>query len=128
MSTSKDTKLLSKAMIGYLSFALFLVLFQFIYNIFAHGVTSYYMTYAFLFPLGIGGVRCLFDYFTKPSNSISLSIWQMGVSTLAVGSILHGVFDIYGNSNMFVPYFFYMGILLLVVSFIYELKVRFVVK
>jgi len=128
VSISEEHKLFTKAMIGYLSFTLFLIVFQFIYHIFAHGVTSNYMSYAFMFPLGLGVLSCLVDYLTKPSNVISLSIWQMGVVTLSVGSIMKGVFDIYGNTSSLVPYFFYAGILFIVLSLIIEVKTRFVVK
>lgn len=124
MSISSEHKAFLKRLIGYLYFAAFLFVFQLIYNIFAHGVTSTYMTYAFLIPLSIGGFRVLIDYLTTTSTIFSLRIWQMGIVTLSVGSLLHGAFDIYGSSNELVPTFFYAAVLLFVLSAGYEIYVR----
>jgi len=82
------------------------------------------MTYAFLIPLALGGIRVLIDYLSTTSTSLSLRIWQMGVVTLSVGSLLHGVFDIYGSSNELVPAFFYAAVALFVISAGYEIHFR----
>ncbi|PKL00475.1 MAG: hypothetical protein CVV56_05730 [Tenericutes bacterium HGW-Tenericutes-1] len=45
-------------------------------------------------------------------------IWRMGLVTLIIGFILHGVFDIYGSESELVNAIFYMGYGLLSTAFI----------
>ena len=102
----------------YLIISLSLVLFNYIYSIFAHGISSAYMTYAFLFPLVGGSLVSLFFIKIPIPKDLTKSLWRMGLSTLTVGSILKGVFDIYGSGSSLVPIFFVTGLILLATSII----------
>ncbi len=85
----------------YLLATLFTALFGAVYEHFGHGVYSYYMIYAFAFPLALGVVPFmmigLFELII-PSTA-SARLWGYGVSTLTVGSIMKGILDIYGTTN-----------------------------
>ncbi len=102
----------------YLYFTLFLVLFQIVYSIFSHGVGSLYMKLAFLFPLVLGVFISLLYTFGPGEGRLASDFRQMGIVSLSIGSILHGVFDIYGSEAALVSVFFYAGAILVLVSFI----------
>jgi len=80
------------------------------------------MTYAFLIPL-IGGTLVSFLLYIFPSpDYTSKNLWRMGLITLVIGFLLHGVFDIYGTEEALVSVFFTVGICLLAGSvFLYIL-------
>ena len=89
----------------YLLIALAVMAFGAVYKAFGHGVYSWYMLYAFAFPL-FGG--------TLPFLSIGLcsgkpyptqtciSFYHCGIATWTVGSIGRGVLEIYGTTNALV--------------------------
>ena len=98
-----------------LGWALFLALFGAVYEYFSHGVYSYYMLYAFAFPLGLGALpwcalalRAAHPLRTEPAR-----LWDSGVLTLAVGSVFRGVLDIYGTTNRLVVVYAIVGAALL---------------
>lgn len=114
MSTSVRKKILFKRSLRYLGVSAFLVVFNLIYGLFAHGVESLYMDYAFLVPLVLGTLVCLVLSFLPEAAETASRLWRMGIATLSVGFLLHGVFDIYGSASSLVPVFFWAaGILLL---------------
>lgn len=99
--------------------AMFVILFGAVYEIFSHGVYSYYMIYAFLFPL-IGGalpflVMARFDI-RKIPDSFCRTIYHAAIATLTTGSLLNGVLEIYGTTNHLSVYYWYAGILLAVIA------------
>lgn len=99
----------------YLLVSLFLILFGAVYEVFSHGVYSYFMIYAFAFPLA-GGVlpfsvmhmRGIKKY--PPHHARFL--YHSGIATLTVGSLIRGVLDIYGTTNTLTEYYWYIGIAL----------------
>ena len=111
----------AKTALWYLIFALLCALFGAVYEIFSHEVYSYFMIYAFVFPL-LGG--------TLPFLLLSLKqlkrfpclptryLYHFGISTLTVGSIIQGVLDIYGTTNSLVEYYWKGGVGFLLISVI----------
>lgn len=94
---------------NYFWFSLSLFIFQMIYSLFAHGVSSSYMKYVFLVPLLVGsGVSLLISLLPK-ENKLTSNLRQMGIATVVVGMILHGVFEIYGTAVGMVSVYFYVG-------------------
>ena len=118
VSISNDKSVLLKRALNYLLISILLVLFNFVYSLFAHGVSSLYMQYAFLLPLTGGSLLCmLMIYLPKPGFWVR-HVWRMGLVTLIIGFILHGVFDIYGSESELVKVIFYIGYGLLSTGFI----------
>ncbi|MBR0161165.1 MAG: hypothetical protein IJQ02_07810 [Oscillospiraceae bacterium] len=76
-------------------------LFGAVYERFSHGVYSYFMLYAFAFPLILGVIPSfLMDkagaFFPGKAAADCL---HAGILALTVGSIMQGVLEIYGTTN-----------------------------
>ena len=86
----------------YLAVTIFCVLLGFVYELNSNHVYSYFMLYAFAFPL-LGGVLPFFlAGFFKPKEYPSLTVrclWHCGIATLTTGSVFKGVLEIYGTTN-----------------------------
>lgn len=90
-----------KLTVIYLCVTVFTAIFGAVYSAFGHGIISYPMKLAFLFPLVMGLI---------PSFILSLNnsgvfpklparyLWHSSISLLTIGSVLRGVLDIYGNN------------------------------
>ena len=109
----------SKTAFVYLLVALFFVLFGAVYEIYSHEVYSYYMLYAFAFPL-IGGTLVFnilsFLKLLKYPNAIARNLYHSGIATLTVGSVVQGVLEIYGTTNALSDYYWSVGIVLIVIG------------
>lgn len=99
----------------YLLISLFCVLLGAVYELYSHEVYSYYMLYAFCFPL-VGGTTVFsilgFLELKKYPNGIARNLYHSGIATLTVGSIIRGVLDIYGTTNSLSDYYWPVGFLL----------------
>ena len=87
-------------------------LFGALYELFSHGVYSFYMLYAFAFPLTGGVLPFLaISLFAKKDRSVKLPgiSYHCGIATLTVGSILCGVMEIYGTTNMLTCWYWIVG-------------------
>lgn len=103
----------------YIAVTLFCGLFSFIYELFSHGVYSNFMVYLFAIPLLLG-VLPEFFALINPRFAVRSS-WQpilqaFAVATLAVGSALQGIVEIYGTTNQFIVYYFVVGVGLAIAS------------
>lgn len=111
LSTS-DTKRYSKIALVYLITAVFLALFGAVYEYFSFGVYSYFMLYAFAFPL-IGGTlpALLLSLREKAAFAHTWTAWlyRCGIATLSVGSVIQGVLEIYGTGNDLLRVYWYAG-------------------
>lgn len=97
---------------SYLLVSLFCVLFGAVYEHFSHEVYSYYMIYAFAFPLvcgtlplyalALGKIKCL-------PGRLTLNLYNAGIAAFTVGSIFKGVLDIYGTTNALLNVYWYLG-------------------
>ncbi len=113
LDIDKKTGFAFKTAFVYLLISCFCALFGAIYEINSHEVYSFYMIYAFAFPL-VGGAlpfsaMGLFRIKKYP-YSASRNIYHSGIATLTVGSIIRGVLEIYGTTNSLVKYYWIIGI------------------
>ena len=111
----------------------FVFVFAKIYGIFSHGVSSAFMSYAFLLPLSLIFFPKLLNLCTGNRlwngslkrkeeegeknlflSSLASFLWKSGVAVLTVGSIYKGVLEIYGTSGTFEWIYLVVGILALV--------------
>ncbi|MEA4973623.1 hypothetical protein SDC9_87682 [bioreactor metagenome] len=101
-----------KAGFVYLLVSLFCVIFGAVYEYFSHEVYSYYMLYAFAFPLA-GGTLPLYALALGKSKylpeRLAWNLYNAGIAAFTVGSIFKGVLDIYGTTNALVHVYWYLG-------------------
>lgn len=112
MSTS-DTKKYSRVALIYLIITVLCALFGAVYEYFSFGVYSYFMLYAFVFPLVGGAIPSLCISLIRPEFStwsICETLHHCAIATFTVGSIIQGVLEIYGTTNQAVQYYWYAGI------------------
>ena len=119
ISDTNRKKEAEKTAFVYLLIALFCAFFGAVYEVFSHEVYSFYMLYAFAFPL-VGGTLG-FWLIARSSRirypgGISRNLYHSGIATLTVGSILRGVLDIYGTTNSLLEYYFKFGGTLILIS------------
>ena len=92
-----------------------MILFGAIYERFSHEVYSYYMIYAFAFPLVLGVLPglsiVLFDL--RIPSATTIRLWSYGIAVLTVGSAFKGVLDIYGTTNRLIWVYPVSGVILL---------------
>ncbi len=97
-----NSKSALKTALVYLLASLFCVLFGAVYELFGHGVYSYFMIYAFVFPLA-GGTLPFFllglARVKKYPRASARRLYHSGIAALTVGSVIRGVLDIYGTAN-----------------------------
>lgn len=124
MSTS-DIKRMKKMMgtgFVYLFISLFCILFGAVYESFSHEVYSYFMLYAFIFPL-IGGTLPFFGmaFSSMPiPNRVSQNLYHSGIAALTTGFLFKGALEIYGTTNRLVSVYWILGIVFILTAiFIY---------
>lgn len=103
----------------YLLISLFCALFGAVYELFSHEVYSFYMIYAFVFPL-VGGVlpfllMAMGKLFIN-SSAVSCNLYHAGIATLTIGSILTGIVEIYGTTNTLIGIYWPVGIFMILSS------------
>lgn len=116
-TSDKQTRVVLKTAFTHLIFSLICAFVGAVYEKFSHEVYSYYMIYAFAFPLALGALPLFITglFGKKQPGKISLNAWNSGVAALTVGSIFKGVLDIYGTTNrLIIVYPIAAGILLTV--------------
>lgn len=103
----------------YLLISLFCALFGAVYELFSHEVYSFYMIYAFMFPLAGGVLPFLLmgmeKLFINPST-VSCNLYHAGIATLTVASILSGIVEIYGTTNTLIGIYWPVGIFMILSS------------
>lgn len=96
----------------YMLISLFCVLFGAVYERFSHEVYSGYMIYAFVFPL-VGGTLPFMSMSRfgcrRLPGRLPLNLYNAGIATVTVGSIMEGVLDIYGTTNDLLGFYWYIG-------------------
>lgn len=100
----------------YLMATLFCIVFAAVYEYFSHQVYSDYMIFAFAFPM-IGGALPFLLVALRGRNfpdDIAISLYNPGIASLTVGSIMHGVLDIYGTTNSLINVYWIVGTFLTV--------------
>lgn len=101
----------------FLGVTIFVGVFAFVYEQFAHGVRSKPMMFAFLYPLLMGvlpafvlsriGKLKQIPYASLMRAGVNLFV--SGVATLTMGSVATGVVDIYGTTNRLLKYYSIVG-------------------
>ena len=114
-----DLKNENKFIIG---FSIFILIFGIIYEMFSHGVVSYYMIFAFLIPLINFLINTIFINSTIKVNKLSKNLFSMSICTFTFLSIIKGVLDIYGTTNNLIFVYLIVGLILLVTSIILFIK------
>ena len=102
-----------KHLLWNLGSTLFLAFAGAVYEHFSHGVYSYWMIYAFAFPLVMGVVPyTVLLMKEKYPNRIFLNLWNSAIATFSVWSLLKGVLAIAGYTNNMVVIYPVVGIAL----------------
>lgn len=104
-----------KTAFAYLLISLFCILFGVVYELFSHEVYSYYMVYAFAFPLAGGTLPFLAIFLFRRKNypgAVAENLYHSGIATLTVGSIMRGALDIYGTTNRLLNVYWIIGTVL----------------
>ncbi len=128
MSTSATTDLIAKKKTAAFRTALrytvataLSALFGGIYESFSFGVFSFFMIYAFAFPLVLGALPNLLIGTFAPQiypSTVSRYIYHAGVATLTVGSIFCGALEIYGTTSPYENVYMVVGAILTVTGVI----------
>ncbi len=114
-----------KIALTYLVAALFCVLFGAVYELFSHGVYSYFMIYAFLIPLVGGTLPWLLMSFSlckrnlRIPETIPQTLYHCGIIALTVGSLMTGVLNIYGTTNRLISVYWFTGAALILSALIF---------
>lgn len=111
MFTSDIEKKQTKVALVYLLISVFCALFGAVYEMFSHGVYSYYMLYAFAFPLVGGAMPALLLILSGRAypGTAARMLYHCGIATLTVGSIIQGVLEIYGTTNAMTVWYWIIG-------------------
>ena len=98
------------------------IIFSFIYELFSHGVISFYMCISFIFPLLLL-IEVLIIIKKKINiKVISHNLFKSGILTFTIYFVIMGVLEIYGTTNSLVIVYPMLGLSLLVLSIIIHLK------
>lgn len=107
-----------------LAWTAFLAFFGAVYEHFSHEVYSPFMIYAFALPLVLGALPwCAMSL--RPRRAMcqgAAQIWDSGVLTLAVGSVMRGVLDIYGTTNRLAAVYPAVGAVLLLAGAVWWIR------
>ncbi len=98
----------------YLLASLACILFSTIYEMFSHEVYSTYMISAFAIPLILGCFVSLILF--KKQNRKENILYNEGVATLTIGSIIKGFLEIYGTTNYKVVIYLIVGVSFILIS------------
>ena len=94
------------------------MVFASVYEYFSHDVLSGYMLSAFVYPLVLGAGGLLTTRLLKlpAPGALALSIHAWSIACLTVGSIMNGVFEIYGTESDYTKWYYVAGGLLFIAS------------
>ncbi len=112
------TSAIDRTAFAYLAVTALTALFGGVYEIFSHGVWSGWMVYAFAFPLALGALP--FSWLALGRRPLPrrwvCRLHHSGVATLTIGSIMEGVFAIYGTTSRLTIVYWIVGIALLILA------------
>lgn len=111
----------NKRLIIYLAITLFCGLFSFVYGLFSHGIYSMFMTYLFTIPLALGVIPeliCKYVPKFRAGSAWARLMQNFAIATLATGSTLQGVVEIYGTTNSAIVYYEVAGAAFLVTAIV----------
>ena len=112
-----------KSAVIYSFTAVFAYIFDRVYALFSHGVSSKDMSLMWLFLICSGTVFYLIlalicNKTKRRPHRIALNIYNSGTSIFAAGMLLNGIFEIAGTDSVFILYYKIAGITLMAAGFI----------
>lgn len=122
-------KKLQKTSAIYLGISLFTILFEGIYSVFSHGMSSDSMTFLFLYPLilgsGLYGVMNLVfpDVIKGKYYRLFSNVYNTAIATLMAGLLLNGIFEIAGSSSGLLKIYFGVSYILFGIALIFLLRI-----
>lgn len=114
----------NKTIIGYSIISCIVFILSRIYGLFSHGVSSPWMSNAFLYVLVCGaGLFLLIKFLApklilRPQYRLFFNLYNTGLALLADGMILKGIIEIAGGSSLYTEIFVTTGWVLLAVSLV----------
>lgn len=120
LSTSRDERMSTRgegriSMRRYAVATVACAAFSAVYEHFSHGVVSWWMVGLCGYPLVLGllpALACVLAH--REVTPLARQLWACGVMTLAVGSCLRGVVEIYGTTSGLIWPYLPVGLMLLV--------------
>lgn len=106
---------LNKTIINYIMLTGGAFLFDRIYTLFGHGVTSLWMSNLYLYFLGPGVLVFLFFKIFIPgivsckNYRLFFNTYNSGIAVLVTGMLLYGIIEIAGGTSQIVSWFLYIG-------------------
>ncbi len=113
---------LNKTILVYALISIFAFIFNKVYNLFGHGVTSPWMSNMYLFLIAFGVliflmIRIFLPNLTKVNGyRLFFNLYNSGVASFVNGMLLKGIFEIAGGTSNFTLWFLYIGAALMVLS------------
>lgn len=103
---------------GYLWATVLAAVFGGVYEVFSHGVWSFFMVYAFAFPLLLGALPFAWLALRKRPlpGRWTCRMHHAGVAALTVGSGVEGVLHIYSATNHLTQWYWIVGIGLIILA------------
>lgn len=96
--------------LSWIAAAAFCLVFSSVYNLYGHGVHSFFMSFLFLWPLtGAAWYLLLPSLAGLHPGRFTVNAINAGIATLAAGSLLRGILEIAGTSSPYEPFFFWVG-------------------
>ena len=111
-----------KSAVFYLFAAVFAFIFDRVYAIFSHGVSSKDMSFMWWFLLCSGTLFYLVLYLMCSKTKrqpvrFAVNIYNSGTAVFAAGMLLNGIFEIAGTGSVFILYYKIAGIALMAIGF-----------
>lgn len=119
---------INKTIITYLFSAIGVYVFARIYALFGHGVTSLWMSNAYLYLLGLGAFVFIIlkvilpDIVQCKGYGLFCQTYNSGVAILINGMLLYGILEIAGGTSAYVPWFLRVGIGLMAIGVMLFIK------
>ncbi len=114
----------NKTITIYIMITFFLFIFNYIYGLFGHGVSSKSMSNMYLVSLFLGVLFFSLIKIILPKINLQIkyrlfyNIHNSSVALLVNGLMLTGIIEIAGGSSYLISWFFYIGCFLLIISII----------
>lgn len=110
---------LKRHLIIQIAVTIFLAFTGAVYEVFSFGVYSYFMIYAFAFPLVMGVLPyAVMLIKNRDPGSVFINLWNSAIAVFSVGSLFKGILDIYGTSNSLNIIYLIAGILLMIAAIV----------
>ena len=103
---------------NYLLLTAFTALFGAVYECFSHGVFSFFMLYAFTFPLAGALFFLILQKREKQIPAFTADCIHSGLAVLTTGCLVTGALRIYGTDSTLLCIYWIAGVLLLGIAFV----------